>query len=183
MPEGGLEVLCVLTFSGEEKNVDKMKRLLHRAPPGVVSMSQTQDMHPVVSSASLNQDTPAVSSTLLSKEIPATVSSVSSMQDSTTSKQHPEPQDAIVLSDDDGDSAPVDSTPKNWLTFNNWFLTVDDHKIILEGVVLNDKHINFAQALLKSQFSRIGGLASTLQLSQRKQGWIQRFLHGGIVYP
>ena len=40
-------------------------------------------------------------------------------------------------------------------------LTEEDKKIIFEGDELTDKHINFAQALIKKQFKNIYGLALT----------------------
>ena len=45
-------------------------------------------------------------------------------------------------------------------------LTLRDKDCIESGGNLNDKHINFAQVLLKQQFQHLGGLASTLVLYQ-----------------
>ena len=44
-------------------------------------------------------------------------------------------------------------------------MTHEDQRIIVKGEELNDKHINFAQTLLKKQFQGILGLNSTLLLS------------------
>jgi len=44
------------------------------------------------------------------------------------------------------------------LTFNGIDLTEADRDIILSGECLTNKHMDFAQALLKKQFGRIAGL-------------------------
>uniref|UniRef100_A0A1X7TYG5 Ubiquitin-like protease family profile domain-containing protein n=1 Tax=Amphimedon queenslandica TaxID=400682 RepID=A0A1X7TYG5_AMPQE len=43
----------------------------------------------------------------------------------------------------------------------------EDHQIIVGGKFLSDKHINFAQRLIKMQNSNIGGLLCTLNFSKR----------------
>ena len=179
LPQGGLEVPCVLTFYGEERLVEKVRRLL--LPPATsISSPNTQviqsvvfsEAHtdgqdsPAVPSSSHRQDTQDVAS-VVSRSIAAAVSPSIKPQEISTSKHHIEQNQAVVLSDDDDDTH-LDATPQNWLSFKRCFLTSDDCQIILGGEMLNDKHISFAQALLKNQFSRIGGLASTLQLSHGK---------------
>ena len=49
-----------------------------------------------------------------------------------------------------------------WLSFHNIQLTVEDRDILGNGECLNDKHINFAQEILKQKFPNIYGLRSTL---------------------
>lgn len=180
LPQDGLEVLCILTFYGEERLVEKVRRLL--LPPATsISLPHTEEMQsgvfsealtdrqdsPAVPSSSHRQDTQDVAS-VVSRSIGAAVSPSIKHQEISTSKQHIEQKQAVVLSDDDDDDTHLDATPQNWLSFERCFLTSDDRQIILGGEMLNDKHISFAQALLKNQFSRIGGLASTLQLSHGK---------------
>ena len=53
---------------------------------------------------------------------------------------------------------------KSWVSLDKFVLTLRDKDCIESGDTLNDKHINFAQLLLKQQFQYIGGLASTLTL-------------------
>ena len=54
-----------------------------------------------------------------------------------------------------------------WLALDHHKLTLteEDKKIIFEGDELTDKHINFAQALIKKQFKNIYGLALTFLFS------------------
>ncbi len=59
--------------------------------------------------------------------------------------------------------APVNFA-KPWLTYDWQVLTLVDKALIVSGDELTDKHINFAQALLKQQHD-ISGLWSSLLLS------------------
>ena len=50
-----------------------------------------------------------------------------------------------------------------WVSANKNTLLMTDKKVLLmTGISLTDKHINYAQALLKQQFTCVGGLQSTL---------------------
>ena len=52
--------------------------------------------------------------------------------------------------------------PQQWVNFNNSELSMEDKKTVTDGEFLTDKHINFAQTILKRQYSTISGLQSTL---------------------
>jgi len=49
-----------------------------------------------------------------------------------------------------------------WMTFDRCSLLVSDRITIETGKQLSDKHINFAQRMIKNQFPSVGGLKSTL---------------------
>ena len=55
-----------------------------------------------------------------------------------------------------------------WIMLNNIPLNEDDKTIVLSSGWLNDKHINFANQILKKQFPGLTGLVLTLILSQSK---------------
>ena len=57
-------------------------------------------------------------------------------------------------------------SPKVWIAFERKVLTEADKDIVTLGEKLNDKHINFAQALIKKKFGNLSGLHSTLTVSQ-----------------
>ena len=57
-----------------------------------------------------------------------------------------------------------ENLPAPWLSLNHIDLSVDDKEIVVEGKQLTDKHINYAQAILKKQFDWLSGLHSTLVL-------------------
>ena len=46
LPQGGLEIPCTLTFTGKEKDVSKVKKLLSRAPPMVSTGVDPVDVPP-----------------------------------------------------------------------------------------------------------------------------------------
>ena len=59
-----------------------------------------------------------------------------------------------------------DNPPKCWLSLGDITLTEADQGLITSGEMLNDKHISFAQEILKRQFNKLLGLQSTLLLSR-----------------
>ena len=69
-------------------------------------------------------------------------------------------EDAIDLEET---VAPVNLT-KPWMTYDRQVLTLLGKALIVNEVELTDKHINFAQALLKQQYD-ISSLWSSLLLS------------------
>ena len=60
-------------------------------------------------------------------------------------------------------------SPQAWLSLNHMTLKNEDEEIIHMREQLNDKHMNFAQLLLKQQFTNLQGLCSTLLLFRQKQ--------------
>ena len=73
---------------------------------------------------------------------------------------------AITVGEEETASDDISIQPV-WLSVNKVRLLDEDRRIIATGDELNDRHINFAQSLLKKQFSNIQGLMSTLLLSSR----------------
>jgi len=57
-----------------------------------------------------------------------------------------------------------------WVTYQRYTLQVGDRVAIEIGKQLSDKHINFAQCMIKNQFSSVGGLKSTLQQVTKVKG-------------
>lgn len=57
-----------------------------------------------------------------------------------------------------------------WVTFDRCSLQVSDKVAIETGKKLTDKHINFAQRMIKNQFPAVGGLKSTLQQVKKVKG-------------
>ena len=75
-------------------------------------------------------------------------------------KQAKMDNDTIVLGE-----SPVqgeDTTTKAWVQCDVCTLNFEDKEIIDTGMELTDRHIQYAQQLVKIQFSTIGGLCSTL---------------------
>ena len=58
---------------------------------------------------------------------------------------------------------------KTWLQLDGILLTQDDKEQLSDGRWLNDKHINFAQLLLRKQFPHIDGWKETLLLHRKQE--------------
>ena len=56
--------------------------------------------------------------------------------------------------------------PKVWVQFGRKVLAETDKDIIILGEKLTDRHMNFAQSLIKKKFEQLSGLHSTLSVSQ-----------------
>ena len=150
---------CKLTFSGEVKLVEKLKKLM--LPRDRSSSSSACFPLPVTVDQSTKEELPSTN-TITPKE--ETLESSSAMAET-----------AITISldgggddDDDDDGTFTSLLSSHWLSHAGLILTDQDRNIIVEGDFLNNKHINFAQTILKRQFPNLGGLVSTLQLSARR---------------
>jgi len=67
-----------------------------------------------------------------------------------------------------------------WLQIEKFILTPSDRSLLVEGKRLNDHHINFAQCLLKKQFTDVSGLLLSLLQGKRQQVKIKNGIQ--IVY-
>ena len=63
---------------------------------------------------------------------------------------------------------PDSSSPIPWLTCDDIELTMVDRRSITSGDLLSDKHIDFAQALLRKRHKELTGLNSTLLLAKHR---------------
>ncbi len=112
LPQGGLEIPCLYTLTGESKLIMKMRKLL--AQESVITSPPQKRIKIEV------------------EEVPS--------------------------NDEDPLSPEAD---KLWVAYSGIQL-MDSDKTVLCSDKLTDKHIDFAQELLKNQFPRICGLQSTL---------------------
>lgn len=124
LPQGGVEVPCLLLFSGVEKYLEKIEKLLQGSLPPL---------------------TPAL-------EPPK--------------KKRTDIVDLCDLPPNETNCA-VDHLQKIWLRFDGVCLTEEDKVNLVQGKKLNDRHINYAQRILHSQFPDIDGLGHTI-LQRRK---------------
>lgn len=74
---------------------------------------------------------------------------------------------AIVLNDQ---NEVTDNSSAVWVTFDRYSLLVSDRVTIETGKQLSDKHIKFAQCMIKKQFPSVGGLQSTLLQTTKLKG-------------
>ena len=67
-----------------------------------------------------------------------------------------------------------------WLQIEKCFLPSSDWMLLIEGKRLNDHHINYAQCLLRRQFTAVSGLQLTLLQGKKQPGKIKSRMQ--IVY-
>lgn len=136
LEQGGLEIPCVIIFRGEQELLDKVKRLL----------------------SFINGKTPSATEAGAAPKI----------------KQEPgEEANNIILHPPEAKRVKVEhvdelnysgTSREVWATCTGTRIKLyRDDKLLLEGNHrLNDKHINFAQAILRVQFPQYDGLQNTL---------------------
>ena len=85
-------------------------------------------------------------------------------------------QEVVTISSENEEQCCPGEPVQIWLQVDGQHLLHSDCDILQEGRCLNDKHINYAQKLLKLQFSCLEGLNLTLyqnkeQKSKKKKGY------------
>ena len=81
----------------------------------------------------------------------------------------------VIVEDVVEDEQTSHSTNPQWLKFQGCLLTEKDREAIVSDDLLNDRHINYAQALLHYQFPQTEGLHNTLF---QKKKWQQKIKCG-----
>ena len=140
LPQGGLEVPCKLTFLGDSKLVTKISTLLRPAKADCKKPTEIKCKAENILTAAAENPRKKLKT-----------------DDS-------EPVSSSVICVDDNTLHTV--SPKVWIAFERKVLSEVDKNIVTLGEKLNDKHINFAQALIKKKFGSLSGLHSTLTVSQ-----------------
>ena len=87
-----------------------------------------------------------------------------------TSISHDDVTIDLVSNSQDEFQAPTSTSlcPHPWISLDGYYhLNENDKSIILSGGLLTDKHMNFAQGVLKKQFPGLNGLQCTLLLPKQ----------------
>ena len=153
LPQGGLEVPCVLTFRVSKiKEIEKARNLIDSESASfhikVGEVEKTEDLN------HLSIDTPVLESCSIEKNAKNFQdSSTTVLKDSTNSY-------ALLMSDPDDDNKPLAKKRQ---------LSDPEIEDLIMGAELTDRPINLAQKILQEQFPHLNGLNSTLlQLKQQK---------------
>ena len=140
LPQGGLEVSCVLIFKTmQAAETEKTKRLIEGSLSSGITIAYT----PLVSSA-VSPETPPAGETSNTSE--------------TSTSGDPDNPDIHIVTDDNNDINGDDGKP----SVKRLRLSDLEIENIVMGVELSDVHINLAQRILKQQFPELNGLESTL---------------------
>ncbi len=114
----------------------------------------------------------------LKKLLKSAPSSVSKVKDECSEplckKIKQEPVDTDTLKTQTPTKTDSEDECTRWLQLADLQLSRADEKMLVEGGWLNDKHIDFAQCLLRKRFPSLGGLRSTLLQSKETQIGISR---------
>ena len=165
LPQGGMEIPCLLEFKGEQSVVEKARKLLNEKLNTCVPTTPT--VAPAVSEpvkrASVNTTSiPVEKSTPGLNTIPTLVSNVSEpLKKASDAPPAKKVRMAVHV------PSVVDRDYSIWVKFGKLVLTTSQREEIDHGERLKDYHINFAQEIIRSQF-QINGLQSTLLQSSRK---------------
>ena len=81
-----------------------------------------------------------------------------------------QPSDVAITVGDEETASDKNTLQSDWLSVNRITLFDEDCRIIATGKELHDKHISFAQSLLKNQFKDIQGLRCMLLLASSTPG-------------
>ena len=133
-----MEIPCILTFSGEEKGVTKVKDLVQKI--ATFSLKPASSTTPTLHASTENL--PA------GKRL-----KVEHLEDDSTS-----------IVNDSYDDVDTNVDALQWLRVGSITLKYTDKDTILNGDYLTDKHINVSQKVLATQFLALTGLDLTFKL-------------------
>ena len=159
LPQGGLEVPCQLLFRGDIKTINKIRLLLQNAPTNEAMFATRVS----TSSAKIaTSDKVNSRHNNLSTDISA-LSTANTEGNKSKAEVNIYPEDlavSIAVSDSTIDEETNDII---LVQVGNCTLLISNKECLLTpGFSLTDKHINFAQTLLRSQYPGVSGLTSTL---------------------
>ena len=63
----------------------------------------------------------------------------------------------------------------DWVHIGKILLKAKDKEILVDGLELNDLHVNASQTLLKNQYPLVNGFTSTLKVASLK-GWAPNYI-------
>ena len=149
LPQGGLEIPCILTFTAKEQSsIDKIVALLKGIEDITTRLASGTQGSNETSEESKNFSPPSKVLKLTEKDLPHDIS------------------------DDDESEKWIRFDADH-------VLTIAEKDDILQNRVLNDRVINFSLRIMQDQFPSLVGLASSLilpTLPQSFQGWKEKFL-------
>ena len=142
LPQGGMEIPCKYTFSGNKDLVEKIRGRLEELQEKVSTIKKSSRSD-IVSTSSVSVTT---------KYESTSACAVVSMKESSTLLQSPEGGD------------------NSWVKIKDISLKINDRTIIEQGLELTDLHINSPQRLIKNQFPKLNGLKLSLLQAQPLKG-------------
>lgn len=153
LPQGGLEIPCLLKFDGAEGIVEKVRKrfgeMEGRQAHTVEKLAVTTDEKAKDCVQGADSGVPTIDDKSQKLQLMTIFKEEAKVE---FKQEREEPNEKPEL--------PTSSAI--WLHFNDMILRENDKHAIENGECLTDEHINFAQRLLKNQFPKINGLRLTL---------------------
>ena len=87
-------------------------------------------------------------------------------------------QKIVCLSEEIVDDKVVEN---DWVHMGKILLKVKDKEILVDGLELNDLHVNASQTMLKNQHPFIYGFTSTLKVTSLK-GWPPNYIQMELIF-
>lgn len=179
LPQGGLEVPCKLKFKGRSIDVKKVTKLLALAERREARREEIEQLDQVSLSENDDQTGDHIQHPDCTDDRSASSQVVSTVEQPDKVEQTVEPLHSVEPSSEPAHcsngitkTSPiiVDNitmqaySQKEWLRIDHHYLSIFERDIIISGDWLTDKHINFAQHILKKQHVELSGLTSSLLL-------------------
>ena len=167
LPQGGLELPCILTFSGPKELVDKVKMRI-----GEIAQRKAGDSSAAVSTK--GEETVPTEGEHEAVPTEGEDTAVPTEGEDTAVPTYGEDEAVPIKDEEDGvctmgeeteelsEEVTANKKEQVWLSFKDIVLRLNDKHTIDCDLQLTDLHINFAQRLLKQQFPKKNGLRSTL---------------------
>ena len=165
MPQGGLDIPCNLHFYGKKEDIAKIKKLLALIQPSSKSLPVEEQTEPPCKKLRV-ESAIKTESDHGSNGIDLPVRNVIDLENFPIEESSYET--AIVGNEGDVSGFDYTTSRAPWVSLNCITLLEADKTTLTSGSELTDMHINFAQAILKTQFNNIRGFYSTLLLKRFK---------------
>ena len=128
LPQGSMEIPFILKFAGELVKIEKVKQLFKEAPVG--KAEEVKDSN-------------------ISDGVNSTITSYSDSGGGPSGGPPMKKQKIICLSEEIVDGEAVENDT-DWVHIGKILLKAKDKEILVDGLELNDLHVNASQTLLKT---------------------------------
>ena len=156
LPQGGMEIPCVYTFSGAPDLIDKTKQRLNKLQAQIKECSTLSDSQRADLLLQPDSSCKRTSQQILDDP----VENVKVSGDKAVNLE--------VVEIKDCSNSSVVGFNNVWLKIQDITLTLEDKHVILHGLRLSDQHINSVHRLLKQQFPSLNGLRLSLLQDEMK---------------
>ena len=193
--QGGLQIPCIFEFRGKKENVQNTKETIRKqreyrekmglpsdaeevledATSSTTDTSQATSTHTVISDTDESAGTQNMELLSCSSTTKAEIINVDVASEGGVEETHYSVTEPVLLPRSSSSSKYIavehnyckNEPPRVWVRHGRSVLTIAERDMINYGKQLNDRHINYAQTVIRSQFS-IKGMQLTLYQHTKK---------------